>query len=123
MHGYLSCYIFRGGMMRNFIYEWMKNLAFFYIILNTFLHLIPEKNYEKYIRFFMGIVLIIMLCTPIFSFLGSGEKFGELFNENYDYLNERKEMEEYKNIQEYYLQQSFLREAKEGDEDESKEHK
>ena len=52
--------------MKEAIYDWMKCLAVFYILLSTILHLVPTGQYERYVRFFMGLLLIFMLCTPVF---------------------------------------------------------
>lgn len=47
------------------IYEWMRNLAVFYIFLTVVLHLVPNETYEGYLRFFMGLLLILMLLSPL----------------------------------------------------------
>lgn len=60
--------------MKEAIYDWMKCLAVFYILLSTILHLVPTGQYERYVRFFMGLLLIFMLCTPVFH---SGKKRGD----------------------------------------------
>ena len=44
--------------MKEEIYQWMKNLAVFYILFTAFLHLVPDKKYERYVRLFMGFLLI-----------------------------------------------------------------
>ena len=52
------------------LYEWLRNLSFYLILINVILYAIPENGYRKYIRFFTGLVLIFMLMTPIFQLLG-----------------------------------------------------
>ena len=61
----------------------MKNLAVFYILFTAFLHLIPDKKYEKYVRLFMGLMLICMMSTPLVSLLGKGTEIMESFHGNY----------------------------------------
>ena len=56
----------RGMKMRTEIYQWMKNLAFFHVLTTTVLHILPDKRYEQYIRLFMGLLLALMICTPVF---------------------------------------------------------
>lgn len=51
------------------IYGWVKNLVCFYIFLTAILHLLPKESYRKYVRFFTGLLLVIMVFTPIFSLL------------------------------------------------------
>lgn len=83
--------------MKEALYGWMKNLAVFYILFTAFLHLIPDKKYEKYVRLFMGLMLICMMSTPLVSLLGKGTEIMESFHGNYRAESEnlvQKELEE-----------------------------
>ena len=60
--------------MKEELYLWIRNLAVFYIFFTAVLNLIPDQKYEKYVRFFMGLLLIFMMSTPIFSI--SWKRFG-----------------------------------------------
>ena len=55
--------------MKEAIYSWIKCLAIFYILLTMLLHLVPTEKYQRYVRFFMGLVLMVMLVTPVLSLL------------------------------------------------------
>ena len=48
-----------------FIYEWIENIAFYLVILVAVMQMIPQNSYQKYIRFFAGMILILMLAGPI----------------------------------------------------------
>lgn len=61
--------------MREFVMEWMRSLACFYLLLSVMLHLVPQKKYEPYVRFFLGLLLIGLICTPIFGLFGKREEF------------------------------------------------
>ena len=50
--------------MKEELYLWIRNLAVFYIFFTAVLNLIPDQKYEKYVRFFMGLLLIFMMSTP-----------------------------------------------------------
>ena len=65
--------------MKEELYLWIRNLAVFYIFFTAVLNLIPDQKYEKYVRFFMGLLLIFMMSTPIFSILGKGSELTESF--------------------------------------------
>ena len=52
--------------MKEEIYRWVKTIAFFYIVFSAVLHLVPDVKYERYIRSFMGILLIYILSIPVF---------------------------------------------------------
>lgn len=53
--------------MRTELYQWMKSLAFFHVLTTALLHILPDKRYEQYIRLFMGLLLVLLICTPIFA--------------------------------------------------------
>lgn len=88
------------------IYRWMKNLAFFHVLTTAILHILPDKRYEQYIRLFMGLLLILLICTPVFSIFGKGEEFLEGFQMNYG----KKEQERLK-TEAGEIQENFLKEA------------
>ena len=51
--------------MKEEIYGWMKNLAVFYIVLTAVMNLVPDEKYAVYIRYFCGLLLILLLSAPI----------------------------------------------------------
>ena len=55
--------------MTELIYGWMKNLAFFFIFMTAVLNCLPDSRYRKYVRFFLGMLVIIVLCRPLTEFL------------------------------------------------------
>ena len=40
--------------MTEWIYGWMKGLAFFFIFMTAVLNCLPDQKYRKYVRFFSG---------------------------------------------------------------------
>ena len=58
--------------MFNYFYEWLRNLAFYMVLVTAVLQLIPNRSYEKYIRFFCGLILVILLLTPVMRVIDSG---------------------------------------------------
>lgn len=93
--------------MKDAIYDWMKCLAVFYILLSTILHLVPTGQYERYVRFFMGLLLIFMLCTPVFSILGKSGEITESFQQFYQMEENQREGQEMENLQEVYLEKGY----------------
>lgn len=47
------------------LYQWLQDLAVYLILVSAILHALPQESYQKYIRFFSGLVLIILLMTPL----------------------------------------------------------
>lgn len=59
--------------------QWIKNIAIFYIIASLILNIIPGDKYKRYIRLFLGVVMVILLIKPIGRLTGLDGKFDELF--------------------------------------------
>ena len=47
------------------IYEWMRSLVFYSILASVVMNVLPNSEYQKYIRFFLGMLLIIVSVTPL----------------------------------------------------------
>ena len=52
------------------VYNWIKNIAFYMLLVTAFLQIVPDEAYRKYIRFFSGLMLIMLLVMPIFKITG-----------------------------------------------------
>ncbi|MBO1626595.1 stage III sporulation protein AF [Bacillus cereus] len=52
-----------------FITEWIRNIIVF-LLLATMLHLIlPNSNLQKYVKFVVGLLLVVLILTPLFKLL------------------------------------------------------
>lgn len=96
--------------MKEELYLWMKNLAVFYILFTAVLHLIPEKGYERYVRLFMGLLLILMMCMPVLSLLGKGEALADSFQKFYEGEEQKRQQQEFENLQALYLKKGYEQE-------------
>lgn len=56
--------------MFDYLYEWIKNIAFYMVLVTAVTQLIPNQQYKKYIRFFTGLVLVLLMTTPVLQLLG-----------------------------------------------------
>lgn len=81
------------------IYTWMKNIVFYLVIITAVLEVLPGMAYQKYIRFFTGLVLMMLLLTPFLSLTEAGEIFPDLYH-GYEYEQYKRELQE----QEEYFQ-------------------
>ncbi len=64
------------------IYQWIKNIAFYMILITAVMNVIPNNNYKKYINLFTGIVMIILVISPISSLLGASTRLDTNFIKN-----------------------------------------
>ena len=62
------------------VYQWARNLAVYYIILTALMHIMPNAQYGRYIRSFMGILLVLIVASPLLSLLGLEEHMDSLFH-------------------------------------------
>lgn len=87
------------------IYEWMKNLAVFYIFLTVVTHLVPDGRYEEYIRFFMGLLLILLMMAPLLEVMNLKSQVESLISQ-YEMEEQNLELQ----IQDFSLGESPLEE-------------
>lgn len=89
--------------MRKEIYQWMKNLTLFYVMFHAALQLVPDRKYEKYVRFYMGILLILLMLSPVFLLFGKGEMLWEEFGLIYQQEELSRLQKDAENLENYYL--------------------
>lgn len=64
------------------IYQWIKNIAFYMILITAVMNVIPNHNYKKYINLFTGMVMIILVLAPISSVLELNTRLDTNFIKN-----------------------------------------
>lgn len=79
--------------MAESIYTWMQDIVFYLVIVTAVLEALPGGNYQKYIRFFTGLVLMALLLTPVLSLAGVKDVYIELYH-GYEYEQHKREIEE-----------------------------
>lgn len=83
------------------LYQWVENLAFYMVLVTAVLRILPGKEYEKYVRVFLGILLILFLMLPLMKLTGMKKNFTQFYQNNQYEMNRKniEEQEEYlKNI-------------------------
>ena len=90
------------------LYQWLQNISFYLILVNAVTYILPANSYRKYIRFFTGLVLIMMILTPMLNLFGirsaDVEYLMEKFRTQYEWnipdsLEEEMETEENETVQ------------------------
>ena len=79
--------------MFQYLYDWMQSTAYFMILITILMHVIPNQGYQKYIRFFTGALLVILLLTPVWKLTGIGEDIRKIY-EGSDYEEAVERIEE-----------------------------
>ena len=79
--------------MASFFYEWTKNLAFYMVLVTMVVQILPNNSYKKYVRFFVGLILIMMLAEPVFRILDMKDTFLDTYN-SIEAEQKRKEIED-----------------------------
>ncbi|MGF0034095.1 stage III sporulation protein AF [Bariatricus sp. SGI.154] len=79
--------------MFEYLYGWMQNIAFYMVMVTAVMHIIPNSDYKRYIRFFTGLVLVVMLTAPFLKILGMGDTWQGLYA-NARYQEQVQKMEE-----------------------------
>ena len=71
--------------MGELLFDWARNILFFMVFLSVISHLLADRSYEKYIRFFAGMVLILITISPLKGGLNFQEQAGILSEEFSDF--------------------------------------
>lgn len=82
--------------MFDFLYKWIQNLTFYLVIVTAVMQILPGKEYKKYIQFFSGLVMILLILTPVLKLTGTQGKFNELYHSK-QYESEKEEIEKQQN--------------------------
>lgn len=97
--------------MKAELYSWMKNLAVYYIFLTAVMNFIPDEKYARYVRYFTGMLLILLLLSPILALFGIDGSFLSHFREQSRQAEEYLEQEMAGAGQRDYLHQAYEREV------------
>ena len=63
------------------------------IMVTAVMHVVPNRSYQKYIRLFTGMILVLLLCTPVFKLLGMDQENISVINIE-EFEDKIKEIEE-----------------------------
>lgn len=59
------------------VYEWVKNMICCLCLLEMLYHIIQNAKYQKYLRFFGGIIFMLLTVGPLLDFFDLQASFGE----------------------------------------------
>ena len=61
------------------IYDWIRNLISFLLLMTLITNLLPDKKYEKYLRLFTGAVFLLLFFSPLTDLYGLERKMAGAF--------------------------------------------
>ena len=64
------------------VYQWIQNLSVWLVRSAVILHLVPGKDYGKYVRFFSGMVLLLLFLEPMLKLTGTDGMIAKLYEGN-----------------------------------------
>ena len=90
----------------DFILQWVKKIIILFLFLSTFLYMVPNQTYKKYIRFFMEMILVVTILVPIIEYVYQSKNIS--FDDTYHgIVQEMKRREQ--EAQEYaYLDEDYI---------------
>ena len=80
--------------MTDGIYSWIQNEACFFILLTAVMNFLPDNSYKKYVQFYMGMLLILVILSPVFRFTGLENKVTSFVREFQALESEKEEWRE-----------------------------
>lgn len=87
------------------LYGWVRNITYYLILITVITNLLPNKKYEKYIKLFAGMVLILLVLKPLTGSLRLEDKITYYF-ESISFQNEAEDLKkEILGMEDYRLSQ------------------
>ena len=83
--------------MKEDLFIWVRNIAYYMILVTAMMQVMPNKSFQKYMKLFTGMILILMMTSPLLELFGLNPEKEALLNiEKY-----REKMEEIERDTEY----------------------
>lgn len=61
------------------IFNWIKDIAFYMILMTIIFNLVPNVSYQRYLKLFAGMILVILVISPLMGFLNLDERLEKYF--------------------------------------------
>ena len=66
--------------MTEAIYGWMRNLAYTLLFFTAVLQLLPEGDYRRYVKYFLGLLLILTVMGPLLDLFSLEDSLGGIMD-------------------------------------------
>ena len=64
----------------DFIYSYIQNICVFTLVTTLILNIFPDKRYKKYIKLFVGLLLLALIFNPIIKFKNAAFNINEIIS-------------------------------------------
>lgn len=64
----------------DFLYGWIKSIAIYMILISVVKNLLPKSQFEKYLRLFTGLLVIILVIEPFAQWMNLQDSMDDLFS-------------------------------------------
>jgi len=80
-----------------FLYQYIKNICIFSLVISLVLNIFPESSSKKYIKLFAGIVLLALIVNPIINIKNNSGDIEQIIKNythgSYTFENNRESLE------------------------------
>ena len=67
------------------VVSWVKSIAYYVILVSLFQGILPDNRYKKYVQLFTGMVLTLLVLSPVLGFQRQEQTLSDAFT---DYVTE-----------------------------------
>lgn len=61
------------------VFQWIKSIVFYMILLTAVTHLMPNNKYVRYVKIFSGMLMVIVVIRPVMGIFSFEQSFDETF--------------------------------------------
>lgn len=80
--------------MTETLYSWVESLVCYYILLSAVTNFLPDNSFKKYIQYYLGLLLILVMLSPVFQVTGIQKEIDRCVEEMEENLQDREAWEE-----------------------------
>lgn len=80
--------------MTEALYSWVESLVCYYILLSAVTKILPDNSFKKYIQYYLGLLLILVMLAPVFQVTGIQKEIDRYVEELEKPLKEREVWEQ-----------------------------
>ena len=80
--------------MTEALYSWVESLVCYYILLSAVTNFLPDNSFKKYIQYYLGLLLILVMLSPVFQVTGIQKEIDRCVEELGETFKHRETWEE-----------------------------